>query len=65
MEYLNDRGSRVDLPIDELRDAMVRYYSGVALTEMGGDFHAEAEAEQRQTATSQETVRRLATRSDP
>jgi transglutaminase-like putative cysteine protease len=45
MEYVNDRGSRIDLPYDELRDAMVRYYPGASSAELRGDFHAEAEAE--------------------
>jgi len=46
MEYVNDRGTRADVPFEEIRDAMLRYYpqfsSGV---QPGGDFHAEADAE--------------------
>jgi transglutaminase-like putative cysteine protease len=47
MEYVNDRGSRVDLPFDELREAMARYYPRLSSAEIKGDFHAEAEAEGR------------------
>lgn len=47
MEYVNDRGSRIDLPYDELCDALVRYYPGFSSAELRGDFHAEAEAARR------------------
>lgn len=46
MEYVNDRGTRADMPVDELRDAMQRYYPQFATQwTVGGDFDAEAEAE--------------------
>lgn len=46
MEYLRDRGARTDMPLDEIRAAMERYYPGLgAGAASGGDFHAEAEAE--------------------
>ena len=48
MEYINDRGSRADMPFEEIREAMRRYYpnlgSGAA---PGGDFHAEATGERQ------------------
>jgi transglutaminase-like putative cysteine protease len=47
MEYVNDRGHRADLPYDELREAMFRYYPRGAEATGAGDFHAEAEAENR------------------
>jgi len=47
MEYVNDRGHRADLPYDELREAMSRYYPRGAEASGAGDFHAEAEAENR------------------
>jgi transglutaminase-like putative cysteine protease len=47
MEYVNDRGSRVDLPFEELREAMARYYPRFSSAELKGDFQAEAEAERR------------------
>jgi transglutaminase-like putative cysteine protease len=47
MEYINDRGHRADLPYDEIREAMFRYYAGGAEAAAGGDFHAEAEAENK------------------
>lgn len=47
MEYVNDRGHRADLPYEEIREAMLRYYPGGAEALAGGDFHAEAEAENR------------------
>jgi transglutaminase-like putative cysteine protease len=47
MEYVNDRGSRADLPFEELRDAMARYYPRLSSAELKGDFQAEAEAERR------------------
>lgn len=43
MEYVNDRGTRDDMPIEELYQAMTRFYPRMAMTP-GGDFHAEAEA---------------------
>ena len=45
MEYINDRGTRPDLPFEEIRDAMARYYPHLAATPIEGDFHAEADAE--------------------
>ena len=46
LEYLNDRGSRIDMPVDEIDDAMHRYYPRLASEQHdGGDFHAEAEEE--------------------
>jgi transglutaminase-like putative cysteine protease len=47
MEYLHDRGTRTDMPLDEIREAMQRLYPGMAAAPPGGDFHAEAEAEPR------------------
>jgi transglutaminase-like putative cysteine protease len=47
MEYVNDRGHRADLPYEEIREAMFRYYPGGAEALGAGDFHAEAEAENR------------------
>jgi transglutaminase-like putative cysteine protease len=41
MEYLNDRGSRDDVPLDELREAMARLYPNMQ-GPLTGDFHAEA-----------------------
>ena len=46
LEYLNDHGSRIDMPVDEIRDAMLRYYPQLASRQDGhGDFHAEAAEE--------------------
>jgi transglutaminase-like putative cysteine protease len=45
MEYVRDRGTRDDVPIDELRDAMTRFYPRMSIESPGGDFHAEAEAQ--------------------
>ncbi len=48
MEYLNDRGTRADMPFEEICDGLVRYYPHLAaLRGAEGDFHAEAEAERR------------------
>jgi transglutaminase-like putative cysteine protease len=44
MEYVNDRGTRDDMPIEELREAMAKFYPRMTLTPPGGDFHAEAAA---------------------
>lgn len=44
MEYVRDRGTRDDMPVEELREAMARYYPGMH-GPIGGDFHAEAEAQ--------------------
>ena len=52
MEYVHDRGTRDDMPVEELRDAMARFYPRMNLTPPGGDFHAEAEAEAAATAAS-------------
>jgi transglutaminase-like putative cysteine protease len=46
MEYLTDHGTRDDVPLDELRAAMARYYPAVS-SPPGGDFHAEAAATRR------------------
>jgi len=46
MEYVNDRGTRNDLPFDEIRDAFLDIYGpDFGKTAAGGDFGAEAEAE--------------------
>jgi len=42
MEYVNDRGTRDDMPIEELREAMVKFYPRMSFAPPGGDFHAEA-----------------------
>ncbi len=42
MEYLLDRGTRDDMPLDELREAMRRLYPHIH-GPAGGDFAAEAE----------------------
>jgi hypothetical protein len=44
MEYVNDRGTRDDMPIEELREAMAKFYPRMGITPPGGDFHAEAAA---------------------
>ena len=41
MEYLHDRGTRDDVPLDELREAMARLYPNMH-GPLEGDFHAEA-----------------------
>jgi hypothetical protein len=41
MEYLHDRGTRDDVPLDELREAMARLYPHMR-GPVEGDFHAEA-----------------------
>jgi len=41
MEYLHDRGSRDDVPLEELREAMARLYPHMH-GPLTGDFHAEA-----------------------
>jgi transglutaminase-like putative cysteine protease len=46
MEYLHDHGTRDDVPLDELREAMARLYPGLHAP-AGGDFHAEAAEERR------------------
>lgn len=43
MEYLNDRGTRDDMPVEELREALARFYSGAGQWPADADFHAEAE----------------------
>jgi hypothetical protein len=46
MEYVNDRGPRDDLPLEELREGMIRAYPALAgFYGPPGDFEAEAEAE--------------------
>lgn len=47
MEYVNDRGTRADMPIEELREAMGKFYPRMGVTPPGGDFHAEAAAVSR------------------
>jgi transglutaminase-like putative cysteine protease len=47
MEYVNDRGTRDDMPIEELREAMATFYPRMGITPPGGDFHAEAAAVSR------------------
>jgi transglutaminase-like putative cysteine protease len=42
MEYLHDRGTRDDVPLDELREAMARHYPNMRGRPLEGDFHAEA-----------------------
>ena len=44
MEYVLDRGFRDDVPFEELRDAMKRYYPNMSgmTGAVGGDFEAEA-----------------------
>jgi len=41
MEYLHDRGTRDDVPLEELREAMARLYPHMR-GPVEGDFHAEA-----------------------
>jgi transglutaminase-like putative cysteine protease len=48
MEYLTDRGSRADLPFEEIRTALLTHYPGMQWIEGAhaqGDFAAEATAE--------------------
>ncbi|HET9063412.1 MAG TPA: transglutaminase family protein [Candidatus Binatia bacterium] len=45
MEYVHDRGTRDDMPIEELREAMTKFYPRMTIAAPGGDFHAEAEAD--------------------
>lgn len=52
MEYVRDRGPRDDIPLDELRDAMGRYYPSMA-TAAGGDFEAEADSLRRESGPGQ------------
>jgi transglutaminase-like putative cysteine protease len=47
MEYVNDRGTRDDMPIEELREAMAKFYPRMSFAPPGGDFHAEAAAVSR------------------
>jgi len=47
MEYVNDRGHRPDMPFEEFRAAMLRYYPEAYQNAVSGDFYAEVEAEQR------------------
>jgi transglutaminase-like putative cysteine protease len=44
MEYVRERGSRADMPFDELRDAFGRLYPNIT-GPLKGDFHAEADPE--------------------
>jgi transglutaminase-like putative cysteine protease len=49
MEYVRDRGVHADLPLEEMVAAWREHYPHLLGTEvLGGDFHAEAEAESRQ-----------------
>jgi hypothetical protein len=43
MEYLNERGPRDDMPVQELQEALRRLYPGVTAP-AGGDFEAEPAA---------------------
>ena len=45
MEYLRDRGTRDDMPVDELREAMARHYPGMQVAGPDGDFETERIAE--------------------
>lgn len=45
MEYVRDRGVYADLPFDEIRDTFAELYPYISTGGVGGDFHAEAEAE--------------------
>ena len=48
MEYVADRGAFVDMPYEEIRDCCLAYYPGMlAKYGLGGDFAAEAAAENR------------------
>jgi transglutaminase-like putative cysteine protease len=49
MEYLQDRGWRDDIPVEEIREAMVRHYPAMKPL-FGGDFYEEAAAEHRRGA---------------
>jgi transglutaminase-like putative cysteine protease len=43
MEYVRDRGSHVDVPLDEVRAVFLEYYGGMASAEnIDGDFEREA-----------------------
>jgi len=42
MEYLRFHGSRADMPVEELRDAMQHHYGALAATPADADFHVEA-----------------------
>ena len=45
MEYIRDRGTYVDVPLDEMRAAFLEHYGGMMAAEAatGGDFEREAE----------------------
>jgi hypothetical protein len=46
MEYLRDRGTHVDVPIDEIRAVFAEHYPGLAAGHTAqGDFEGEAAAE--------------------
>ena len=52
MEYVADRGAFADMPFDEWRAAMLKYYPNLMREgpEVKGDFAAEAEASHNKTA---------------
>ncbi|WP_416897480.1 MAG: transglutaminase-like domain-containing protein [Minwuia sp.] len=47
MEYVKDRGSRDDMPFEEISDCFRTQYPYMFDNQIEGDFHAEAEAETR------------------
>lgn len=49
MEYVADRGSFADLPFEEWRAAMLTHYPDLMKDRSGGDFAAEAAAENNKT----------------
>lgn len=51
MEYVRDRGVYADLPFDEIRDTFAELYPYMSTGDVGGDFHAEAEAEVASTTS--------------
>jgi transglutaminase-like putative cysteine protease len=46
MEYIREHGSRVDMPFEEIRDALRLRYPNM-MGQLDGDFHDEAAAESR------------------
>jgi transglutaminase-like putative cysteine protease len=48
MEYIRDRGTHVDVPIDEMRAVFAEYYPGMIADERGaGDFEGEAASDRQ------------------
>jgi transglutaminase-like putative cysteine protease len=48
MEYIRDRGTHADVPLDEMRAAFAEHYAGMAMGRTAdGDFEGEAERERR------------------